>query len=131
MNKDAEKSEGWTAQGKEKIQALYNKGNELMDKVSFLKNPLYKKIAWGVAGVICVLLVSLFFYGITSLVTGSKSTSSSGSGGSNSSSGNKSANQWAGANTPFGVAKGALVACASGDGITYLSLCGDDSFFFV
>ncbi|MBQ7191053.1 MAG: hypothetical protein IJR99_16740 [Kiritimatiellae bacterium] len=127
MNEDAGKSGGWTAQGKEKTQALYNKGNELMDKVPFLKNPLYKKIAWGVAGVICVLLVSLFFYGITSLVNGGNSTNSSGSGGANSSSGNKSANQWAGGNTPFGVAKKALVACASGDGITYLSLCDDSS----
>ena len=61
MNEDAEKSGGWTAQGKEKIQALYNKGNELMDKVPFLKNPLYKKIAWGVAGALCVLAVWILF----------------------------------------------------------------------
>ena len=129
MNEDTEKSKGWAAQGKEKIQALYNKGNEMMDKVPFLKNPLYKKIAWGAAGVICVLLVSLFFYGITSLVKGGNSTNSSGSSGANSNSGNGSAYQGAGENTPFGVAKGALVASVSGDGITYLSLCGDDSYF--
>lgn len=46
-------------QAKQKAGALYEKGNELMDKVSFLKNPRNKKIAWGVLGAICLLLVFL------------------------------------------------------------------------
>lgn len=44
-------------QAKQKAGALYEKGNELMDKVSFLKNPRNKKIAWGVLGAICLLVV--------------------------------------------------------------------------
>ena len=38
-----EKVNGALAKGQE----FYNKGNELMDKVPALKNPLYKKIVWG------------------------------------------------------------------------------------
>ena len=40
-------------QAKQKVGALYEKGNELMDKVSFLKNPRNKKIA------VCLLAVFL------------------------------------------------------------------------
>lgn len=43
-------------QVKQKAGALYEKGNELMDKVSFLKSPRNKKIAWGVLGAICLLV---------------------------------------------------------------------------
>ncbi len=46
-------------QAKQKAGALYEKGNELMDKVPFLTNPRNKKIAWGVLGAICLLLVFL------------------------------------------------------------------------
>lgn len=35
----------------------YAKGNELMDKVSFLQKPLHKKIVWGVLGVIVLWIV--------------------------------------------------------------------------
>ena len=100
MSESTEKAKELAIKGKEKARELYDKGNELMDKVSFLKNPLYKKIAWGVAGVVCVLLAALFFRGITSS-----------------------------SNTPFSVAKKCLVACVSGDAITCLSLSGDDKFF--
>ena len=46
-------------QANQKVGALYEKGNELMDKVSFLKNPRNKKIAWGVLGAVCLLVVFL------------------------------------------------------------------------
>lgn len=45
-----EKMNGALAKGQE----FYNKGNELMDKVHALRNPLYKKIVWGV---LCLLLL--------------------------------------------------------------------------
>ena len=98
MSESTGKAKELAIKGKEKARELYDKGNELMDKVSFLKNPLYKKIAWGVAGVVCVLLAALFFRGITSS-----------------------------ANTPFSVAKKCLVACVSGDMITCVSLVGYDT----
>lgn len=47
--------------GVAQAQAVYAKGNELMDRVSFLKNPLYKKIVWGVLGLIVVLAIGLIF----------------------------------------------------------------------
>lgn len=64
MSKNAEKAKELAAKGKEKARALYNKGNELMDKVSFLKNPLHKKIVWGVAGALCVLVVWILLGGL-------------------------------------------------------------------
>lgn len=47
--------------GTAQAQAVYAKGNELMDRVSFLKNPLYKKIVWGVLGFIVLLTVGRIF----------------------------------------------------------------------
>ena len=35
----------------------YAKGNEMMDKVSFLQKPLYKKIVWGAMGVVALWVV--------------------------------------------------------------------------
>ena len=87
-------------QAKQKAGALYEKGNELMDKVSFLKNPRNKKIAWGVLGAVCLLAVIA--------IVGSL---------------------FGGGQAPFDVAKKALMACASGDSIAYLSLSGDDASF--
>ena len=40
---------------------FYNKGNELMDKVGFLKNPLHKKIAWGALCLLAFLVVGRIF----------------------------------------------------------------------
>lgn len=47
------KQDSKVEQAKQKVGALYEKGNELMDKVSFLKTPRNKKIAWGILGVVC------------------------------------------------------------------------------
>ncbi len=44
-----------------KGQEFYNKGNELMDKVPALKNPLYKKIVWGVFCLVLLLAVGRIF----------------------------------------------------------------------
>lgn len=61
MGEDAANSNGWAARGMKQIQALYEKGNALMDRVSFLEKPLNKKIAWGVTGALCVLVVWILF----------------------------------------------------------------------
>ena len=45
--------------GKELALTGYAKGNELMDKVSFLQKPLHKKIVWGVLGVVALWLLLL------------------------------------------------------------------------
>ena len=48
--------------GKSAAMKGYEKGNELMDKVSFLKNPRNKKIAWCVlGGLLCWFLYSALF----------------------------------------------------------------------
>ena len=47
--------------GTAQAQAVYAKGNELMDRVSFLRNPLYKKIVWGVLGLVVLLAVGRIF----------------------------------------------------------------------
>ena len=52
-----EKVNGVLAKGQE----FYNKGNELMDKVPALKNPLYKKIVWGVLCLVVLLVVGRIF----------------------------------------------------------------------
>lgn len=44
-----------------KGQDFYNKGNELMDKVPVLKNPLYKKVVWGVLCLVVILVVGRIF----------------------------------------------------------------------
>lgn len=44
-----------------KGQEFYNKGNELMDKVPVLRNPLYKKIVWGVLCLVVLLVVGRIF----------------------------------------------------------------------
>lgn len=49
------------ANGKAGAQAAYAKGNELMDKVGFLKNPTYKKIVWGVLCLVVLLVVGRIF----------------------------------------------------------------------
>lgn len=59
MSESSEKAKEMVDSGKEKARAMYEKGNELMDKVSFLKNPRNKKIAWGVLGAVCLLVVFL------------------------------------------------------------------------
>jgi len=43
--------------GKELALTGYAKGNELMDKVSFLQKPLHKKIVWGVLGVVLIWIM--------------------------------------------------------------------------
>ena len=43
----------------------YTKGNELMDKVSFLQKPLHKKIVWGVLGFVLLWVVIPFGGGDT------------------------------------------------------------------
>ena len=53
MNKKIEAS---LSKAKDAAASAINKGNEAMDKVSFLKNPLHKKIAWGILAVVAVLL---------------------------------------------------------------------------
>ena len=58
---DKEKLNGTLANGKAGAQAAYAKGNELMDKVGFLKNPLHKKIAWGVLCLLALLLIGRIF----------------------------------------------------------------------
>ena len=52
-----EKVNGALAKGQE----FYNKGNELMDKVPALKNPLYKKIVWGVLCLLFLLVIGRIF----------------------------------------------------------------------
>lgn len=52
-----EKVNGALAKGRE----FYNKGNELMDKVPVLKNPLYKKIVWGILCLVLLLAVGRIF----------------------------------------------------------------------
>lgn len=52
-----EKVNGALAKGQE----FYNKGNELMDKVPVLKNPLYKKIVWGILCLVLLLAVGRIF----------------------------------------------------------------------
>ena len=49
------------ANGKAGAQAAYAKGNELMDKVGFLKKPLHKKIAWGVLCLLALLVIGRIF----------------------------------------------------------------------
>lgn len=44
-----------------KGREIYNKGNELMDKVPVLKNPLNKKIAWGVLCLVFLLAIGRIF----------------------------------------------------------------------
>ncbi|MBO7687543.1 MAG: hypothetical protein J6V72_14215 [Kiritimatiellae bacterium] len=61
MSESSEKARELADKGKEKAHAMYEKGNELMDKVSFLKNPRNKKIAWGVLGAVCLLVVVVLF----------------------------------------------------------------------
>ena len=58
---DKEKLNGTLANGKAGAQAAYAKGNELMDKVGFLKSPLHKKIAWGVLCLLALLMVGRIF----------------------------------------------------------------------
>ena len=41
----------------------YAKGNELMDKVSFLQKPLHKKIVWSVLGAMAMFFLCLLFQG--------------------------------------------------------------------
>ena len=43
--------------GKELALTGYAKGNELMDKVSFLQKPLHKKIVWGVLGIVFIWML--------------------------------------------------------------------------
>jgi len=61
MSESSEKAKEMADKGKEKARAMYEKGNELMDKVSFLKNPRNKKIAWGIVGAVCLLVVVALF----------------------------------------------------------------------
>lgn len=61
VNEAMEKGKEAMEKGKAKAQAVYAKGNELMDRVSFLKNPLYKKIVWGVLGLVVLLVVGRIF----------------------------------------------------------------------
>ena len=49
--------------GKALVLTGYAKGNELMDKVSFLQKPLHKKIVWGVLGVVVAFGVWTFIGG--------------------------------------------------------------------
>lgn len=58
-----EQAEAAVNKGKEKLMAGYAKGNEMMDKVSFLKKPLHKKIAWGVIVVVVLLLIKACLFG--------------------------------------------------------------------
>ena len=58
---DNEKVNEAMKKGTAQAQAVYAKGNELMDRVSFLKNPLYKKIVWGVLGLVVLLVVGRIF----------------------------------------------------------------------
>lgn len=51
-----EKIDAALAKGK----GFYDKGNALMDKVGVLRNPLYKKIVWGVLCLVCILVVGRF-----------------------------------------------------------------------
>ena len=74
MSESSEKAKEMADKGKEKARAMYEKGNELMDKVSFLKNPRNKKIAWGVLGACCLLLVFLI---VGAFSSGGKDDSSS------------------------------------------------------
>ena len=43
--------------GKELALAGYVKGNELMDKVGLLRNPIHKKIVWGAIGLVVLWLI--------------------------------------------------------------------------
>lgn len=86
---DNEKVNEAMKKGTAQAQAVYAKGNELMDRVSFLRNPLYKKIVWGVVGLVVLLLLGRIF----------------GCGSSQS---------------PFDVAKEAMVAMFSGDDETFI-----------
>lgn len=58
---DNEKVNEAMKKGVAQVQAVYAKGNELMDRVSFLKNSLYKKIVWGVLGLVVLLAVGRIF----------------------------------------------------------------------
>ena len=58
MNKKIEASLG---KAKDAAISAIDKGNEAMDKVSFLKNPLHKKIAWGMLAAVAVLLFARIF----------------------------------------------------------------------
>ena len=58
---ESEKVNEAMKKGTAQAQAVYAKGNELMDRVGFLKNPLYKKIVWGVLGIIVLLTVGRIF----------------------------------------------------------------------
>lgn len=56
MNENVEKAKVVAEQGKAAAMSAYKKGNEMMDKVSFLKSPAHKKLAWGVLAVIVLVL---------------------------------------------------------------------------
>ena len=56
MNKNIEQAKTLAKQGKEKALSVYKKGNDMMNKVSFLKSPARKKVAWGIIGVIALSL---------------------------------------------------------------------------
>lgn len=56
MNKNTEQAKALVEQGKGAALSAYKKGNEMMDKVSFLKSPTRKKVAWGIVGVIVLSL---------------------------------------------------------------------------
>ena len=63
MSESSEKARELADKGKEKAHAMYEKGNELMDKVSFLKNPRNKKIAWCVLGAVAVMVLFSCLFG--------------------------------------------------------------------
>lgn len=58
----SEENESLINKGKKAAMQGYEKGNELMDKVSFLKSPRNKKIAWCIlGGLVCWFLYSCLF----------------------------------------------------------------------
>ena len=57
MNENVEKAKVFAEYGKTAVMSAYQKGNEMMDKVSFLKSSIHKKVAWGIIGAIVLAVL--------------------------------------------------------------------------